>query len=101
LALQLEDRSDNEASQLQTLIVIAALNEGYYVSIPDDTGAQGAFGSGLHSGYTTLDSIRAVKQSGAFTGISADPTITMNGYSGGALAVSWVRNTLFDSVQRN
>ena len=72
------------------MIIVAALNQGWYVSVADDTGVQAAFGSGLHSGYTTLDSIRAVKQSGHFTGIHSDPTITMNGYSGGALAVSWV-----------
>jgi hypothetical protein len=90
LALQLGDREDNESAHLQSMIVIEALKAGYYVSVADDTGIQGAFGSGLHSGYTTLDSIRAVKNSGAITGIHPDPTITMNGYSGGALAISWV-----------
>jgi hypothetical protein len=75
---------------MQTMIMVAALNQGWIVSVADDTGAQAAFGSGLHSGYATLDSIRAVKQSGYFTGVDPDPKITMNGYSGGALAVSWV-----------
>jgi Secretory lipase len=74
---------------VQTAVVISALSQGWYVSVADDTGVQAAFGAGLHSAYTTLDSIRAVKQSGRFTGIDSDPTITLNGYSGGALAASW------------
>jgi hypothetical protein len=51
-------------------------------------------GSGLQSGYATLDSIRAVQKSGHITGISANPITTLSGYSGGALAASWVWKNL-------
>jgi Secretory lipase len=46
--------------------------------------------SGLQAGYAQLDGFRAVKQSGAFTGVGSDPTITMYGYSGGGVSVAWV-----------
>jgi len=65
------------------------LGRGWYVSVADDGGFQAAFASGLQAGYATLDSFRAVKQSGNFTGIDADPTITMYGYSGGGVSAAW------------
>ena len=40
----------------------------------------------MQAGYSSLDSIRAVKQSGNITGLSKDPIITLYGYSGGAVA---------------
>jgi hypothetical protein len=43
LALQLGDRIDNIFTQLQTVVIISALNEGWYVSVADDGGPQGAF----------------------------------------------------------
>lgn len=46
--------------------------------------------SGLQAGYAQLDGFRAVKQSGAFTGIGTNLTITMYGYSGGGVSVAWV-----------
>jgi hypothetical protein len=42
-ALQLGDRMDNFFTQLQTMVIISALNEGWYVSVADDGGPQGAF----------------------------------------------------------
>jgi hypothetical protein len=75
--------------------------------VPDDTGVQAAYSefhdpkgarltslaSGLHSAFSTLDSIRAVIKSGNITGISSDPVITINGYSGGSIPAGWVRST--------
>jgi hypothetical protein len=46
--------------------------------------------SGLQTGYATLDSIRAVLQSGNFTGLDPDPIITLHGYSGGSISAGWV-----------
>jgi hypothetical protein len=46
--------------------------------------------SGLQAGYATLDSLRAVQQSGNITGINPKPITTLHGYSSGAQAVGWV-----------
>jgi hypothetical protein len=46
--------------------------------------------AGPHAAYVTLDSVRAVKQSGNFTGIKSDPITTLHGYSNGAMTVGWV-----------
>ena len=43
-ALQSVDRLDNTFSHFQTLTAVWALTEGYYVSIADDAGPQGAQG---------------------------------------------------------
>jgi hypothetical protein len=45
-------------------------------------------------GYATLDSIRAVLSSTNITGINPNPTITLNGYSGGSIAAGWVSNSV-------
>jgi hypothetical protein len=50
-------------------------------------------GSGKRAGYANLDAIRAIKQSGNFTGIDPDPIVTSYGYSGGTWAAAWVCNT--------
>lgn len=79
---------------------------GYYVSVADFEGTQAALckhhayirkgtvliihtASGLQAAYATLDSIRAVKQSGNITGINTNPITTLHGYSSGAQAVGW------------
>jgi hypothetical protein len=46
--------------------------------------------AGRQIGYATLDSIRAALKSTDITGLSANATVTMNGYSAGALSVGWV-----------
>lgn len=93
-------------NQVQNAILVQALSMGYYVSVADFEGTQAAFGkhllndhretrltiyvgSGLQAAYATLDSIRAVKQSGDITGIEKDPITTLHGYSSGAQAVGW------------
>ena len=88
---------------------LRALYEGWYVSIADDSGPQAAFckynnklrndffltiyyiATGLQAAYATLDSLRAIKQSGNVTGISSDPIISVVGYSGGGFVAAWVR----------
>ena len=44
---------------------------------------------GRQSGHGTLDSIRAILQSGNFTGVDEDAQVAMWGYSGGSLASGW------------
>jgi hypothetical protein len=46
--------------------------------------------AGPGGAYRTLDSIRAVKQSGSFTGVSATPLTTLWGYSAGASNLEFV-----------
>lgn len=105
VTLQIGAREDNVWNQVQNAILVQALAMGYYVSVADFEGTQAAFctccssyaqnpsnresASGLQAAYATLDSIRAVKQSGNITGINTNPITTLHGYSSGAQAVGW------------
>ncbi|QDS76000.1 hypothetical protein FKW77_004607 [Venturia effusa] len=89
VTLQIGTREDNVWNQVQNAILVQALVMGYYVSVADFEGTQAAFSSGLQAAYATLDSIRAVKQSGNITGIDKNPITTLHGYSSGAQAVGW------------
>jgi hypothetical protein len=77
------------ASQAELLLMDAALDRGWYVNTPDYEGPKSAFTAGLQAGQATLDSIRAVLQSTNVTNVSANATVAMWGYSGGALASGW------------
>ncbi|KAF2423431.1 LIP-domain-containing protein, partial [Tothia fuscella] len=89
VTLQVGTREDNTFNQLQIGILVQALALGYYVAVADYGGLQAAFSSGLQAGYATLDSLRAVFQSGEITGINAEPITTLHGYSSGAQAIGW------------
>lgn len=67
----------------------AMLQEGWIVNLPDYEGPKAAFAAGMQTGYATLDSIRAVLQSGNITGLAPNPDITMWGYSGGSIATEF------------
>lgn len=54
-----------------------------------DEGPNSAFAVGPQAAHATLDGIRAVLQSGAFSNISSNARTVMWGYSGGALATEW------------
>jgi hypothetical protein len=69
--------------------LIAALNQGWIVCVPDDGGPQASFPAGPGMAYTTLDSIRAMLKSQAITGLNPAATGTLNGYSGGGIASAW------------
>jgi hypothetical protein len=69
---------------LKVLLVSVPTFSQYWISQSYDVG------SGLQVAYACLDSIRAVKNSLNFTGLSPDPIITLYGYSGGGYAGSWV-----------
>ncbi|THY24578.1 secretory lipase-like protein 1 precursor [Aureobasidium pullulans] len=73
----------------ELLLIIAALNEGYVVSIPDYEGPESAYTSGIQAGQATLDSVRAALASGSITNVSSAAEYQMWGYSGGALASEW------------
>jgi hypothetical protein len=46
--------------------------------------------AGPGSAYRSLDSIRAIKQSGNITSVTSDPIVTMFGYSNGGTVIAWV-----------
>ncbi|KAH7309334.1 secretory lipase-domain-containing protein [Rhexocercosporidium sp. MPI-PUGE-AT-0058] len=74
---------------LETIFVVAALNKGWIVNLPDYEGLQSAFTSGPQAGQATLDSVRAALASGNLTSISPNAEYQMWGYSGGSLASEW------------
>ena len=65
----------------------AALGKGWYVNVPDYEGPLASFTAGVRSGHATLDSVRAVLNSGF--GLRNGTKYAMWGYSGGALASEW------------
>jgi len=88
--VQLGSNPENFGSNgIETLFIIAALDQGWIVNLPDYEGLQSAFTSGLQAGQATLDSVRAALSSGDLTSISADADYQMWGYSGGSLASEW------------
>ncbi|PMD33150.1 secretory lipase-like protein 1 precursor [Hyaloscypha variabilis F] len=88
--VQLDSNPENFGSNgIETLFIIAALDQGWIVNLPDYEGLQSAFTSGLQAGQATLDSVRAAISSGDLTSISSEAEYQMWGYSGGSLASEW------------
>lgn len=75
-------------SQIEMVIVQAWLDEGWFVVLPDYEGPKAAYTAGRQAGHATLDSIKAVLNSG-LSGIQKDARTLLFGYSGGALASGW------------
>jgi hypothetical protein len=73
---------------LETGVPTAGLNLGWTVVFPDYEGPSSEYAVGRLSGQITLDSIRAA-EAFAPLGLNAKTPVGMNGYSGGAIAVSW------------
>lgn len=67
--------------------ISAALGQGWYVNVPDYEGPLASFTAGVQSGHATLDSVRAILNSGF--GLSPSSRYALWGYSGGALASEW------------
>lgn len=74
---------------VEMLLIIGALDEGWIVNTPDWEGPKSTFIEGVQAGQATLDSVRAVLSSTNITGVHSDAKVTMWGYSGGALASEW------------
>ncbi|KAH8812905.1 secretory lipase-domain-containing protein [Xylogone sp. PMI_703] len=66
-----------------------ALNQGWFVNIPDYEGPLASFTAGVQSGHATLDSIRAILNSNLLKEDKKDVRTVIWGYSGGALASEW------------
>ena len=87
-ALRRRAKALGSVSQLELLLVAAALAEGWAVSIPDHEGLHGMWGAPYEPGYRVLDGIRAAL-SCERVDLSADAPIGLWGYSGGGLASAW------------
>lgn len=95
------DSSDNNCSPSYTLqkesnvtsydplFMAALLEEGWVVTTADYEGLDAAFVAGVQSGQMNLDAIRATLASEHITGVFANATYALWGYSGGALASEW------------
>lgn len=75
--------------QMELYYLQVGLARGWYVVAPDHEGFTGGFTVGRQSGQATLDSIRAVLQSEAITGVLPDAKVAMWGYSGGTVPSAW------------
>lgn len=89
-AFQLEAAHDGTLGlvmpQLELILIAAALQRGWVVTVPDHLGPKSAFLANHLSGHVVLDNVRAAKESTNLTDLSSDPTIALWGYSGGSLA---------------
>ncbi|KAK0943895.1 hypothetical protein LTR29_004661 [Friedmanniomyces endolithicus] len=65
----------------------SALSLGWYVNIPDFETHTASFAVGITEGHATLDSVRAVLNTGF--DLAADARYALWGYSGGSIASEW------------
>lgn len=77
------------SAQIEFMLVAAALNDGWIVTVPDHEGPKSTCVVGWLAGYAVLNSIKAALQSGNQTGIDPAAEVAMWGYSGGSLATGW------------
>ncbi|RSM71840.1 hypothetical protein DMH04_43025 [Kibdelosporangium aridum] len=80
--------NDNIVAQAEILLINAAVQQGWAVSVPDYEGPRSAYVAGRQAGHATLDGIRAAKNF-APLGLGSQTNIGLWGYSGGALASGW------------
>lgn len=97
-ALRRRAKALGSLSQLEFLLISAAVAEGWAVSVPDHEGIRGSWGAPYEPGYRVLDGIRAALNSERL-GLSAGPSkapIGLWGYSGGGLASAWAAEICAD-----
>jgi hypothetical protein len=94
-ALRRKARALGSISQLELLLITAAVAEGWVVSVPDHEGPQGLWGAPYEPGYRVLDGIRAALSSERIA-LSPEAPIGMWGYSGGGLASAWAAEVAAD-----
>ena len=70
-------------------LIAPFLLKGYSVILPDTEGPKADFAAGVGYGQVTLDSLRAVSNASAETGVDSDASVALVGYSGGAIASNW------------
>jgi hypothetical protein len=94
-ALRRHAKAIGALSQLEFLLIMAAVAEGWAVSVPDHEGPNGMWGAPYEPGYCILDGARATLSFQRF-GLSASAPIAMWGYSGGGLATAWAAEICAD-----
>ena len=94
-ALRRHAKAIGALSQLELLLIMAAVAEGWAVSVPDHEGPNGTWGAPYEPGYCILDGARAALSSERI-GLSASAQIAMWGYSGGGLATAWAAEICAD-----
>lgn len=82
-------------SQLEFLLIAAALAEGWAVSVPDHEGPYGYWGAPYEPGYCVLDGIRAALSTDRLELLPHAP-VGLWGYSGGGLATGWAAEVAAD-----
>jgi len=82
-------------TQLELLLITAALAEGWAVSVPDHEGPHGLWGVPYEPGYRILDGIRAALSSERIA-LPPSAPIGLWGYSGGGLATAWAAEACGD-----
>ncbi|WP_158019093.1 lipase family protein [Mycobacterium basiliense] len=87
-ALRRGAKAIGSLTQLEILLITAAVAEGWAVSVPDHEGIRGLWGSPYEPGYRVLDGIRAALNSERLA-LSSSAPIGLWGYSGGGLASAW------------
>jgi hypothetical protein len=75
-------------ANVESLLIVPLLTQGYTVIVPDTQGQHADFAAGPEYGMSTLDSIRAALRSGA-TGLTTSTRVGLLGYSGGAIGTNW------------
>lgn len=90
ISYQLQQGAGNEniVAQAEILLINAAVQQGWAVSVPDYEGPRSAYVAGKQAGQAVLDGIRAAKNFPAL-GLGPQTNIGLWGYSGGALASGW------------
>jgi hypothetical protein len=87
-ALRRRAKALGSLGQFEYLLVIAAVAEGWAVSVPDHEGLRGLWGAPYEPGYRVLDGVRAALSSERL-GLSPAAPVALWGYSGGGLATAW------------
>lgn len=88
-------KAPGAATPFEFPFIVAALAEGWAVSVPDHEGVQGSWGAPYEPGYRVLDGVRAALGTERL-GLPADAPVGLWGYSGGGLATGWAAEVAAD-----
>ena len=94
-ALRRHAKAIGALAQLELLLIMAAVAEGWAVSVPDHEGPNGMWGVPYQPGYCVLDGIRAALSSERI-GLSLSAPVGLWGYSGGGMASAWAAEICAD-----
>ncbi|WP_158887397.1 lipase family protein [Amycolatopsis anabasis] len=91
ISYQLRQGAGNEniVAQAEILLIDAALQQGWAVTVPDYEGPKSAYVAGKQAGHAVLDGIRATENFAPAGLNGARTSVGVWGYSGGALAAGW------------